>query len=84
MSQTIKTRVVGVDIGVEFTTYAVVDIRGFIIVEDRIHTPDYPNVNDFVNMKMYVGDRTGRPLMVDRNSFRPTAWVDVSANLIQV
>ena len=31
MSQTIKTRVVGVDIGVEFTTYAVVDIRGFII-----------------------------------------------------
>ena len=50
MSQTIKTRVVGVDIGVEFTTYAVVDIRGFIIAEDRIHTPDYPNVNDFVNM----------------------------------
>lgn len=43
-----------------------------------------PRVNDFVNMKMYVGDRTGRPLMVDRNSFRPTAWVDVSANLIQV
>ena len=50
MSQTIKTRAVGVDIGVEFTTYAVVDIRGFIIAEDRIHTPDYPNVNDFVNM----------------------------------
>lgn len=50
MSQTIKTRVVGVDIGVEVTTYAVVDIRGFIIAEDRIHTPDYPNVNDFVNM----------------------------------
>ena len=49
MSKTVKTRVVGVDIGVEFTTYAVVDIRGFIIAEDRIHTPDYPNVNDFVN-----------------------------------
>ena len=43
-----------------------------------------PRVNDFVNMKMYVGDRTGRPLMVDRNSFRPTGWVDVSYNLIQV
>ncbi len=50
MSQTIKTRVVGVDIGVEFTTYAIVDIRGFIIAEDRIHTPDYPDVSDFVNM----------------------------------
>ena len=43
-----------------------------------------PRENAFVNMKMYVGDRSGRPLMVDRNSFRPTAWVDVSANLIQV
>ena len=50
MSKTVKTKVVGVDIGVEFTTYAIVDIRGFIIAEDRIHTPDYPNVNDFVNM----------------------------------
>lgn len=50
MSKAVKTKVVGVDIGVEFTTYAIVDIRGFIIAEDRIHTPDYPNVNDFVNM----------------------------------
>lgn len=50
MSKTVKTRVVGVDIGVEFTTYAIVDIRGFIIAEDRIPTPDYPNVNDFVNV----------------------------------
>lgn len=50
MNQTVKTRVVGVDIGVEFTTYAIVDIRGFIIAEERIHTSDYPNVNDFVNV----------------------------------
>lgn len=43
-----KTRVVGVDIGVEFTTYAVVDIRGTILAEDRIRTMDYPDVNTFV------------------------------------
>ena len=43
-----KTRVVGVDIGVEFTTYAVVDIRGTIVAEDRIRTMDYPDVNTFV------------------------------------
>ncbi|MBQ4387399.1 MAG: ROK family protein [Prevotella sp.] len=50
MSQTVKTRVVGVDIGVEFTTYAIVDIRGMIIADDRIRTADYPNVNEFVNV----------------------------------
>ena len=37
----IKSRVVGVDIGVEFTTYALVDIRGFILAEDRIRTQDF-------------------------------------------
>lgn len=45
----IKSRVVGVDIGVEFTTYALVDIRGFILAEDRIRTQDFPDVNDFVS-----------------------------------
>lgn len=45
----IKSRVVGVDIGVEFTTYALVDIRGFILAENRIRTQDFPDVNDFVS-----------------------------------
>ena len=49
MSHTnIKTRVVGVDIDVKRTTYAIVDIRGNIIAEDYFVTSDYPNVNEYV------------------------------------
>lgn len=44
----IKSRVVGVDISNEKTTYAIVDIRGNIIAEDALVTYDYPDVNNFV------------------------------------
>ena len=44
----IKTKVVGVDISNEDTTYAIVDIRGNIIAEDSFLTTDYPDVNNFV------------------------------------
>jgi len=44
----IKTRVVGVDISNETTTYAVVDIRGNILAEDSFPTTDYEDVNNFV------------------------------------
>ncbi len=44
----IKTRVVGVDISNELTTYALVDIRGNILAEDSMPTTDYPDVNNFV------------------------------------
>jgi len=44
----IKTRVVGVDISGERTTYAIVDIRGNIIAEGFFDTTDYENVNAFV------------------------------------
>lgn len=44
----IKTRVVGVDISIERTTYAVVDIRGNILAEDFFPTEQYPDVNNFV------------------------------------
>lgn len=44
----LKTRVVGVDISNESTTYAIVDIRGNIIAEDSFPTSDYPDVNNFV------------------------------------
>ena len=43
-----KTRVVGVDISGERTTFAVVDIRGNIIAEDYFSTYDYADVNEFV------------------------------------
>lgn len=45
----IKTRVVGVDISNELTTYAVVDIRGNIIAEDSFVTTNYQDVNNFVS-----------------------------------
>ena len=44
----IKTKVVGVDISFERTTYAIVDIRGNILAEDSFLTSDYPDVNNFV------------------------------------
>ena len=44
----IKTRVVGVDISIESTTYAIVDVRGNIIAEGSFPTLDYPDVNNYV------------------------------------
>ena len=44
----IKTKVVGVDISNELTTYAIVDVRGNILAEDSFPTSDYPDVNNFV------------------------------------
>ena len=43
----IKTRVVGIDIRLERTTYAVVDMRGDIIAQDHFSTLEYPDVNDY-------------------------------------
>lgn len=45
----IKTRVVGVDIRIDRTTYAVVDIRGEIVAQDYFLTTDYNDVNDYVS-----------------------------------
>ena len=45
----VKSRVVGVDISNELTSYAIVDVRGNIIAEDHFVTGDFPNVNDFVS-----------------------------------
>ena len=44
----IKTKVVGVDISNELTTYAIVDIRGNIIAEESFFTCGYSDVNNFV------------------------------------
>ena len=48
MSQIIKNRVIGIDISVKRTTYAIVDVRGNILAKDNFATTDYSNVNDFV------------------------------------
>lgn len=47
---TLKTRVVGVDISNERTTYAIVDIRGNILAEESLPTYEYPNVDEFVGI----------------------------------
>ena len=44
----IKTKVVGVDISNELTTYAIVDIRGNILAEKSFLTGDFSYVNNFV------------------------------------
>ena len=44
----IKSRVVGVDISNERTTYAIIDIRGNIIAEDSFPTEEFADINDFV------------------------------------
>ena len=44
----IKTRVVGIDIRVDRTTFAVVDIRGEIVAQDYFLTSDYPDINENV------------------------------------
>lgn len=44
----LKTRVVGVDICPEKTTYALVDIRGNILAKENFPTFDYPDITDFV------------------------------------
>lgn len=45
---TVKKRVVGVDISLDETTYAVVDVRGNILAKDSFPTEDYPNIDQFV------------------------------------
>ena len=45
----IKSKVVGVDISNESTTYALVDIRGNILAEDSFNTQDYPVIEHFVS-----------------------------------
>ena len=44
----IKTRVVGIDIRIDRTTYAVVDIRGEIVAQDYFLTTDYNDVKEYI------------------------------------
>ena len=50
MSDTVvKKRVVGIDISLEETIYAVVDVRGNILAKDSLPTLDYPDINNYVS-----------------------------------
>ena len=46
----IKTRVVGIDIRLDKTTFGVVDIRGEIVAQDHFDTSNYEDVNDYVTV----------------------------------
>ena len=46
--KTVKKRVVGVDISLAATSYAIVDVRGNILVKDSFPTEDYPEIGAFV------------------------------------
>lgn len=46
---TIKKRVVGIDISLEATTYAIVDVKGEVIAMDSFPTMDYPDINQFIS-----------------------------------
>jgi glucokinase len=44
-----KTKVVGVDIGLERTSYAIVDVRGHILAKNTFQTPGDCSINDFIS-----------------------------------
>ena len=46
----VKSKVIGINIDVNSTTIAVVDLRGTILAQDVISTKDYPNVNNFIEV----------------------------------
>lgn len=45
---TSKRRVVGVNIGLDATSYAIVDVRGNVIAQDGFPTLEHPNISEFV------------------------------------
>lgn len=50
MEPTIKKCVIGVELSVNRTSFAIVDVRGNILAEEFFPTNDYPNVNDYVSV----------------------------------
>ncbi len=51
MNQTVvNKRVIGIDISLEATTYAVIDVRGNILAKDSFCTKDYPLINNYVSV----------------------------------
>ena len=46
---TVKKRVMGVDISLDATSYAIVDVRGNILAKDSFPTEDYPEIGTFIS-----------------------------------
>ena len=49
LADQIKTRVIGIDIRLDKTTYGVVDILGNILAKDSFETSEFTDVNDYVS-----------------------------------
>ncbi|MBQ7512847.1 MAG: ROK family protein [Prevotella sp.] len=45
-----KTKVLGVDIGIATTTYAVIDLRGNILAQESFDTRQHPNIDDYLSV----------------------------------
>lgn len=45
----LKNRVIGVDISIERTSFAIVDVRGNIIARDGLDTQEFNNITDYVS-----------------------------------
>jgi len=54
LQYTSKRRVVGVNIGLDTTSYAIVDVRGNVIAQDEFPTLEHPNLNEFIT---YLSER---------------------------
>ena len=70
----IKTRVIGIDIRLDRTTYGVVDIRGEIVAQDHFDTSEYADVNEYVAVlaeKLLV--------MMEENGFETIRSIGISA-----
>lgn len=67
------------------------EFQKFLMIFDRTQNGAYvntyevfdPRKNDFVELKMYVSDRSATPYSLDKYG-RPTGWVSVSATLTEV
>ena len=46
---TLKTQVVGIDIGYKHVTYAIVDVRGNVLARESFSISDFPDVNKFIS-----------------------------------
>jgi glucokinase len=44
----LKTNVIGVDVRLDRTIYAIVNIRGEVLARDEFVTDDYPNISEFI------------------------------------
>lgn len=54
MIQNVSTiRVIGINISLSATTYAIVDVRGNIIAQEEFPTLEHPNINEYISFLSY-------------------------------